>query len=141
MRLPEAVARDRFATARVMRLATADADGRPHLVPAVFAVRDGLLVTAVDAKPKRHQRLRRLANIAARPAVSALVDVYRDDDWRRLWWVRADGLARVLDGGSERAAEAVARLVEKYPQYRHEPPRGPVVEITVTRWSGWAADG
>ena len=29
-------------------------------------------------------------------------------------------------------------LVAKYARYRDQPPAGPVVEVTVTRWSGWA---
>jgi PPOX class probable F420-dependent enzyme len=140
MRLTEDEARRRFTEGRVMRLATADAAGRPHVVPAVFAVgTDGLdrdlIVSAVDAKPKRHENLKRLRNIAANEAVSAVVDHYEDDDWTRLWWARADGTARVVTG-DERAAP-VEWLTEKYPPYRLTPPAGPVIEITVTRWSGW----
>src|SRR5262249_12517357 len=55
--LVEAEARRRFAAARVARLATVAADGRPHLVPVTFAVRGDVLVTAVDHKPKRTTRL------------------------------------------------------------------------------------
>ena len=36
--MDETEARRRFLTARVARLATVDAEGRPHLVPVVFAV-------------------------------------------------------------------------------------------------------
>ena len=88
-----AEARGRFAAARVARLATADATGQPHLVPVTFAVAGDMVYTAVDAKPKRTTALRRLANVAANPRVSLLVDHY-DDDWSRLWWVRADGRRR-----------------------------------------------
>ena len=95
-------ARARFAAARVARLATAGPDGRPHLVPMVFAVEADTVYSAVDAKPKATSRLRRLANIAANPAVALLVDHY-DDDWSRLWWVRADGSARLLDPEDDRA--------------------------------------
>lgn len=86
-------ARRRFMTARVARLATVDAGLRPHLVPVVFAAHGEEIVTAVDWKPKRSQQLKRLDNIAAHPAVCLLVDAY-DEDWERLWWVRADGDAR-----------------------------------------------
>ena len=75
-----------FAAAPVARLATVGPDGCPHLVPVVFAVDGDVVYTAVDGKPKVSLRLRRLANIAARPQVSLLVDHY-DDDWSRLWWV------------------------------------------------------
>ena len=88
----------RFAHTPVARLATAALDGRPHLVPVVFALRDDVIYTAVDAKPKTTQRLRRLANIERNPQVSLLVDHYADD-WTQLWWVRADGVAAIHHDG------------------------------------------
>jgi PPOX class probable F420-dependent enzyme len=127
-------AAERFAGARVARLATVGRDGSPHLVPIVFAVADGVIYSAVDAKPKRHTRLRRLANIESEPRVSVLVDRY-DDDWTALWWVRADGVARVVPT----AAAALDALTGKYPQYRAAPPSGPFIVIEVGRWSSWSA--
>ncbi|MGZ4272517.1 MAG: TIGR03668 family PPOX class F420-dependent oxidoreductase, partial [Solirubrobacteraceae bacterium] len=88
-------ARERFAAARVARLATADAGGRPHLVPVVFAVEGDRIYTVVDAKPKRTTSLRRLANVLENPQVALLVDHYDDSDWDALWWARADGRGRV----------------------------------------------
>ncbi|REF01210.1 TIGR03668 family PPOX class F420-dependent oxidoreductase [Thermomonospora umbrina] len=131
--LPEA--RRRLARAPVVRLATADDAGRPHLVAAVFALDDDVIHMAVDHKPKRSRDLRRLRNIAANPAVSVLADHY-EDDWTRLWWVRADGDARVTADPSEvgRTAELLAR---RYPQYRDRPPEGPAIRIEVRRWTGW----
>jgi PPOX class probable F420-dependent enzyme len=133
MRLGEQEARDRFAAARVARLATAGADGVPHLVPVTFLVDGDGIFFAVDHKPKTTTNLRRLRNIAANPAVSFLVDVY-DEDWTQLWWVRADGEARVL----ETAERAVGLLREKYPQYRDHPPAGVVVATVVSAWHGWS---
>lgn len=137
-------ARRWFTEARVARLATVDAGGRPHLVPVVFARQGGTVVTAVDHKPKRSQQLRRLHNIAVHPAVCLLADAY-DEDWDQLWWVRADGGARVVppdapeaDARAEYAA-AVDLLRQKYPQYRSRPPEGPVIVVSVVRWSGWRA--
>jgi PPOX class probable F420-dependent enzyme len=134
-----AEARARFATARVARLATAGADARPHLVALCFAVEGDTVFTAVDAKPKRTTKLRRLANIAANPAVALLVDHYDDAHWDRLWWARADGAAHVLDDGDPRAERARELLAARYPQYRATPPDGPVIAVEVERWSGWAA--
>ncbi|MHC3467379.1 TIGR03668 family PPOX class F420-dependent oxidoreductase [Streptomyces sp. 7R007] len=138
-------ARRLFTGARVARLATVDAGGRPHLVPVVFAVGEGdHIVMAVDGKPKTTTRLARLRNIAVHPAVCLLVDAY-DEDWERLWWARADGGARVIPPGAPhetdraRYAAAIALLARKYPQYRHRPPEGPVTAVTVLRWSGWHA--
>jgi PPOX class probable F420-dependent enzyme len=128
-------ARTLFTAARVAHLATADEQGRPHLVPVVFAVRDEVVVFGVDHKPKRTTELRRLRNIEANGQVCLLVDHY-DEDWSRLWWVRADGTARVLRG--EDRAEPVRWLAAKYPQYADRPPDGPVVRIDVTAWRGWA---
>jgi PPOX class probable F420-dependent enzyme len=134
-------ARARFAAVRVARLATAGADSRPHLVPVVFAVDGDTVYTAVDdVKPKATMRLRRLANIAANPAVALLADHY-DEDWTSLWWARADGTARLLEPGEKEASRARALLAERYAQYRDAPPPGVVIAADVTRWSGWAAGG
>ena len=122
-----------FAAARVARLATVRRDGAPHLVPVTFALVDDVIYSAVDAKPKRHARLQRLANIAHEPRVSVLVDRY-DDDWAALWWVRADGEALVLPS----SAPGLDALAAKYPQYRTAPPFGPFLEIEVRRWSAWS---
>jgi PPOX class probable F420-dependent enzyme len=133
--MDEDEARRRFGAARVARLATVSADGRPHLVPIVFALDGDVLYTAVDAKPKSTTALKRLANIAANPHVAVLVDLY-DDDWSRLWWVRVDGTARILDG---RPAAALELLAARYPAYTETSPPGPVVAVAVNRWSGWRA--
>lgn len=130
-------ARERFASSPVAQLATASADGVPHLVPVVFAVSNDVIYTAVDAKRKSTQRLRRMANIEANPAVSLIVDHY-DDDWSRLWWVRADGIAKIHYSGEEMAA-AYFELRRKYPQYQRIALDGPVIAVTVGRWSGWQA--
>ncbi|MDT4915893.1 MAG: hypothetical protein QOH89_593 [Pseudonocardiales bacterium] len=130
--------RERFASARVARLATVGADGRPHIVPIVFALAGDVLYTAVDDKPKSTAALRRLDNIAADPRVAVLADHYADD-WTQLWWVRADGTARVVDGAD--AETGVQLLTDRYPQYRLTPPPGPVVAIRVQRWTGWQAAG
>lgn len=137
MRLDEATARRRFGSVPVIRLATVDALGRPHLVVATFAVDGDLIITAVDQKPKSGRELKRVRNIRANPVVAALADHY-DADWRRLWWVRADGRARIIAEASELAGPIVL-LAARYPQYESDPPRGPVIAIAVTTWSGWAA--
>jgi PPOX class probable F420-dependent enzyme len=134
--LTEAEARSRFAAARIARLATADAQGRPHLIPIVFAVDGDRVYSVVDAKPKRTRALRRLANVRQNPAVALLVDHYDDADWGALWWVRAEGQARILDLEEPEAANAIALLKQRYPQQRAA---GPVLAVDVERWSGWAA--
>ena len=90
MRLPEGEARARFASVPVVRLGTADAQGRPHVVVVTFAVEGDTAYTAVDQKPKSGTILKRLRNAAENPWVTMLADEY-SDDWDTLWWVRADG--------------------------------------------------
>ena len=126
---------ERFATARVARLATVGPAGAPHLVPMVFALAGDVIYSAVDGKPKRHRSLQRLTNIAHEPRVTVLADRY-DEDWLLLWWVRADGIARV----SADSAAGLAALTAKYPQYRATPPAGPFLQIEVSRWSSWSGD-
>jgi len=132
--MDQAAARERFAAARTATLATVDAAGTPHLVPVVFAVHEDVIAFAVDHKPKTTTNLRRLRNIAQNDRVCLLVDHY-DDDWSRLWWVRADGRAVI----AEDPARWIERLADRYAQYRERPPQGPVVTITVDRWQGWSA--
>jgi PPOX class probable F420-dependent enzyme len=136
MELNEGEARERLAAARVARLATAGADGQPHLVPVTFAVDGDRIYTAVDHKPKTTANLRRLRNIGENPRAALLADHYAED-WEQLWWVRVDGRARVLGEGAvgERPQDLLA---EKYQQYRQRRPAGPVIEIEAERWTGWA---
>lgn len=139
--MDQAEARRRFATTTVARLATIGYVGNPHLVPITFVlIGDATLVTAVDYKPKRTTALQRLANIAANPRVSVLVDHY-EDDWDRLWWARADGRARIVtnDQELELRASALAALASRYHQYRRQRPDGDLIVIEVERFSGWAA--
>ncbi len=134
----EEAAAGAFSAAPVAMLATAGADAVPHLVPVVFAMpqhRRDILYTAVDAKPKSTQRLRRLVNIENNPAVTLLVDHY-DDDWTQLWWVRADGVATIHHSGVEMAT-GYALLRAKYPQYQRVELDGPVVTVQIRRWSSW----
>ena len=103
-------------TARVGRLATASADGRPLAVPVCYAYDGDRIYSAVDAKPKRTRALRRLRNIAENPQVSLVVDEY-DEEWTRLRYVIVEGRAEVLTGGPE-FARGIDHLVAKYAQYR-----------------------
>jgi PPOX class probable F420-dependent enzyme len=137
MRLPEEEARRRLAGARVAHLATASADGQPHVVAVTFAVDGDRIYTAVDHKPKTTANLKRLRNIAENPRVTLLADHY-SDDWDELWWARADGRAAIL-GDPAQTAAPIARLTSRYPQYREARPDGPVIAIEVHHWTAWSA--
>ncbi|MEX0699432.1 MAG: TIGR03668 family PPOX class F420-dependent oxidoreductase [Acidimicrobiia bacterium] len=121
----------------VARLATVRADGSPHLVPIVFALDGFRLITAIDGKPKRSGSQTRVENIRAEPRVSFLADHY-DDDWSRLWWVRVDGLADVIDQGPE-FGRAIAALSSRYVQYQKVSLPGPVILIDPVRVVGWTS--
>jgi PPOX class probable F420-dependent enzyme len=131
--------RSLVADARVARLATVAADGRPHLVPITFVLLGEVVYHAVDHKPKRSTRLRRIANLTATGHACILIDEY-DEDWSRLWWVRLDGTGRVVSSPEE-AARARAALVAKYPQYSSRPPEGPVIAVDIADWRTWQATG
>lgn len=133
----EALARLERST--VAHLATTRPDGGPHVVPVTFALEAGRIVHMVDHKPKSTTRLQRLVNIAANPRASLLVDHY-DDDWARLWWVRVDGPAQMVEEGIEWEA-ARASLSSKYHQYQDRPPQGPAVFIAIEKVTGWVGSG
>jgi PPOX class probable F420-dependent enzyme len=134
--LPDEEAWARLAAARVAYLATVREDGRPHVVPIVFAVREGIVYSIADPKPKSGLDLVRHRNVRANSAVSLLVDAY-DEDWERLWWVRADGVARVVEDGDE--CETTIRLLRaKYAQYATwTTPFGAATIIEIERLTSW----
>lgn len=124
---------------RVATLATADARGEPHAVPCCFALLDGRIYTPLDAKPKRVpvERLQRVRDIAANPAVCLTVDEY-DEDWTRLAWLQVRGEAVLLRDGPEHQ-RALAALQARYPQYVALPLNTlPVIRITPRRVVQWA---
>ena len=127
--------RRRVQEARVGHLATIRTDGCPHIVPCCFILSDEVLYSAVDAKPKSSFALRRVDNLSANPSATLLVDHYRED-WSALWWVRVDGMARIIGSGAEHD-RALVELTTKYEQYEREPPPGPVIAIDINAWRGW----
>ena len=131
----------RLREARVARLATLDAQGRPHIVPVCFAYDGKHFYTAIDQKPKRvpRERLARLRNIRAVPRVALLIDEYTDE-WAQLWYILVRGKARLIPKSArEERAGALSELRAKYPQYA----RGmladdaPIIRITPERVTCW----
>ena len=105
------------AAQRVARLATADAGGRPHIVPICYAFDGHVLYSPMDLKPKRvaPRGLKRVRNIAENPRVAVVVDEY-SEDWSALAYVLIHGIAEILERGEERD-RAESMLRDKYPQY------------------------
>ncbi|HET9494282.1 MAG TPA: TIGR03668 family PPOX class F420-dependent oxidoreductase [Chloroflexia bacterium] len=127
--------------ARVARLATADARGRPHVVPVCFAVEEERAYIALDAKPKSvaPRRLKRVRNIAENPQVALLADYY-GEDWSRLSFVLASGTASLVEPGEGEHAAAVALLRDKYPQYARMPiEEQPVIAVALGSAHVWQA--
>jgi PPOX class probable F420-dependent enzyme len=127
--------------ARVGRLATADAAGRPLVVPVCFALDADALYSAVDDKPKRTRELRRLRNVAQNPCASLVVDEW-SEDWSRLRWVIVEGRADVVRTGAV-FSRALELLEAKYPQYRAMDLRtdGAVLRLRRERILAWRASG
>jgi PPOX class probable F420-dependent enzyme len=125
--------------ARVGRLATADAAGHPLVVPVCFAFDGETLFSAVDDKPKRTRRLRRLRHVEENPHCSLVVDEW-DEDWSRLRWVIVEGSADVLRAGSD-FSRAIDLLEAKYPQYGAMDLRtdGAVLRLRADRILAWRA--
>ncbi len=133
-------ARAFLGAARRATLGTIAPDGRARLVPVCFVLEEEVVFIALDDKPKRSadpMELARVQDILARPAVSLLVDVW-DEDWSMLGWVRADGLADLLDPRAPGHAHAVAALRMKYPQYASHALSGrPLIRIAIERLVAW----
>ena len=133
---PEQTAR--LSHVPVGHLATADASGRPHVIPVCFAYDGEYLYSVLDAKPKRGALtgLRRVRNILENPQVSLVIDHY-DEDWSKLWYLLVHGRAELIEGGPA-TAQAIALLRSKYPQYRRMAlADNPVIRITPERATGW----
>ncbi|MCH8990113.1 MAG: TIGR03668 family PPOX class F420-dependent oxidoreductase [Chloroflexi bacterium] len=133
-------AQDRFLrSARSGHLATADAKGRPHVIPVCYVYDGTAIYSVLDAKPKSTslRQLRRVRNILANPQVSLVVDHY-EEDWSRLRYVLVFGDAGLLEEGEE-WARAIAMLREKYPQYQGmDLEESPVIKITPSRFVPWS---
>jgi PPOX class probable F420-dependent enzyme len=125
---------------RVGRLGLTDDHGAPRVLPVTYALAGGMLVTAVDDKPKRRpgDQLARVRWLRARPRAALTVDHY-DEDWAALAWVQALGPVTVSEASS--APEALAALSERYAPYRERAPAGPVLILEPERLLWWRATG
>jgi len=128
--------------ARVGRLATADAQGRPNVVPFCFALAENALVSALNEKPKGREvrDLRRVRDIEENPYVAAVVDEY-SPDWSELAWVQVRGRAELVEPGGDRHAAGVAALWAKYDQYAdHAIGERPLVRILPDHVRSWGLE-
>jgi len=127
---------------RVGHLATAGADGAPHVVPVCYALDDDALYVVADEKPKRRppRELRRLRNLRENPRAAVVVDDY-DEDWSRLAYLLVRGPAGVVS--AETHALVLPLLRARYPQYAtmalDDPEWNPILRLEPARVTLWRA--
>ena len=131
---------DFIATNRIARLGTVDPEGRPHVVPIVYAFGRGRLYTPIDDKAKRVpiDKLRRVRNISTNPNVAIIIDHY-EEDWSRLVWIQIRGTAGIVRRGFEHKT-GIELLNTKYSQYSLMPLESrPIVVVEPRRIRSWRA--
>jgi PPOX class probable F420-dependent enzyme len=125
-----------LAGERVCRVATAGADGVPHVVPVCHVVANDKVYfgSGNDA--------RKVANLRQNSRAALTVDLYTED-WSRLAGVMVHGTATLIARGP-RFTQARARLYAKYPQYKDEAALATsdsvIVELTPTKVVTWGLD-
>jgi nitroimidazol reductase NimA-like FMN-containing flavoprotein (pyridoxamine 5'-phosphate oxidase superfamily) len=124
------------ARARVVRVATADARGLPHVVP-VCAVVDGDRLWFGSGDDARKVR-----NLRANPRVTLVADDY-SEAWDGLRGVMVAGTATIHARGP-RFRRARKLLYAKYPQYPTDAALdegdSAIVEVTPTHVFAWGFD-
>ena len=135
--------RDFIGDHRVARLATADGDGRPTVIPVCYIFDGEHIYSPIDEKPKQvaPRLLKRVRNIDTNPHVALVIDDYAED-WTTLGYVLISGLAEVLVPGDPAGehARAVTLLRDKYPQYRAMAiDERMMIKLTPTRIKRWGA--
>jgi len=119
--------------ARVVRVATADPRGVPHVVPVCAVLHAGRIYfgSAGDA--------RKVRNLRANPHVAVVADDYTEA-WDALRGVMVVGSARLFTRGPT-FRQARRLLYRKYPQYERdaalEEGEAVVVEVTPTAVFAW----
>jgi PPOX class probable F420-dependent enzyme len=143
--LPESLIDRVLAGWPVARLAFSEAKGQPHVLPLVFARVASYVWSPIDGKPKRVGQIARVRHLQDQPRVELLFDDYAAD-WDCLWWVRASGVARIVQPRDPYSDPDVAPVVQalrrKYPQYRRwsllrEP--ATLLAIRLERVRSWCA--
>ena len=124
----------------VARLATANVNGQPHVIPFCYAFNGEHVYFVVDQKPKRQtgKPIKRIRNMLENPQAAIVIDDY-DDDWTQLAYVLITGTTAMVDDEWE-YGEMLALLRGRYPQYREMDLRfsnNTMVRITPTKVHAW----
>ena len=126
---------------RVARMATADGDGRPAVIPICYVFDGEHFYSPIDEKPKQvtPRQLKRVRNIETNPHVALVIDDYADD-WSKLVYVLVTGLATLIQPGTDEQTRAVRMLRDKYSQYQAMAiDERMVIKITPARIKHWRA--
>ena len=129
---------------RVARLATADAVGRPAVIPICYVFDGTSFYSAIDQKPKRVvlTQLQRIRNIRVNPNVALVIDDY-SENWSELVYVLVYGVAKIIEPDESASAEratAIGALRSKYEQYRWMViDQNPIIKIVPNRVRLWSA--
>ena len=130
-------ARELLEDERVGHLGLLDDGGRPRVLPVTYAVHEQALWTAVDNKPKSSDgELARVRWLRQAPSAALTVDRY-SDEWSGLRWVQLLGKVSIVDGAPTGAV--LDALSRRYPQYRQDPPPGPLLKLLPERALWWRA--
>jgi coenzyme F420-0:L-glutamate ligase / coenzyme F420-1:gamma-L-glutamate ligase len=124
--------------ARLAHLATAGADGQPHVIPICFVFDGKYFYSPIDEKPKQTApaKLKRVKNLQENAQTALVIDRY-SEDWKNLAYILIHGTAKILHRGTAHA-EAVRRLRRKYPQYRQMAIHSrPMIQLRPVRWIFW----
>jgi len=127
---------------RVAHLATANAQGRPSVIPICYAFPDAVFYSVIDEKPKTvsSNQLRRIQNIRSNPNVALVIDDY-SEDWEALAYLHVRCLAEILEPGTtQEHSVAITALRARYPQYSsmHIDAR-PVIKLVPQQVRFWSA--
>lgn len=138
-----------LAAAPTATLATIAPSGLPRLVPMCFVVASASssdairIYSPIDDKPKASGdplQVARVRDIVARPQATLLVDRW-SEDWGRLFWIRIEAAASIVEPGGPDGREhaaAVRALRDKYPQYEaHRLETRPLLRFVVERVVTW----
>lgn len=97
--------------ARVVRVATADAEGNPHVVPVCPVFDRGVICLGTDAST------RKVRNLRQNPRIAVNFDEYTED-WSRLAGMLVQGRTEILSQSSPQFPRIRKLLYEKFPQYQ-----------------------
>ena len=110
------------------RLATASRDGKPHVVPVIYALDGEDLVVAVEYGTKK------LKNLKVNRNVALVVDEYHPNRA-----VMVEGVCEILERGKE-YLRLLQLLMDRFEYYRKNPwneGESPILKITPLKAVSW----